>query len=98
MSVSGKGLEFENIVIKEEIAQNEIFHFLTKYVHSCLLQNCRMRERVNSVISLGYSMTKYDSTLFKPFPTYNKYDLEYLQKREKSPSKSHSDHKIKLNT
>ena len=24
----------------------EIFHFLTKYVQSCLLQNCHMRERV----------------------------------------------------
>ena len=60
---------FENMVTKEEIAQNEqflllpqffpllvisnvilsiidIFNFLTKYVQSLLLQNCRMRERV----------------------------------------------------
>ena len=27
----------------------EIFHILTKYVQSRLLQNCRMRERVKSV-------------------------------------------------
>ena len=43
---------FENIVTKEEITQNkqhsiiEIFYFLTKYVQSRLLQNCRMMERV----------------------------------------------------
>ena len=58
---------FENIVTKEEIAQNkqflllpqcfplihpikEIFHFLTKYVQSRLLQNLRMRERVNKLL------------------------------------------------
>ena len=27
----------------------EIFYFLTNYVQSRLLQNCRMRERVNAV-------------------------------------------------
>ena len=65
----------ENIVTKEEIAQNEqfllfatmfstfshkvihsiieIFHFLTKYVQSCLLQNCRMRERVKPIPHAG---------------------------------------------
>ena len=58
---------FENIVTKEEMAQNEQFLllpqcfpllvmgypfndrdilFLTKNTRSCLLQNCRMRERV----------------------------------------------------
>ena len=64
---------FENIVTKEEIAQNEqflllpqcfpllvigypysiieMFYLLTNYVQSLLLQNCRMRERVNNNMS-----------------------------------------------
>ena len=37
---------FENIVTKEEIAQNKIFNFLIKYVQIRLLQICCMRERV----------------------------------------------------
>ena len=67
------GQLFENIVTKEEIAQNEQFlllplcfpllvigypfnyrdflFFLTKYVKSGLLQNCRIRERVKSILS-----------------------------------------------
>ena len=57
---------FLKTVTKEEIAQNvnfsfchkvihsimEIFYVLTKYVQSRLLQNCRMRERVNCCLNL----------------------------------------------
>ena len=58
---------FQSLVIHSII---EIFYFLTKYVQSRLLRNCRMRERVKPFPH----MTNLQQTTFET----------YIQKREKS--------------
>ena len=87
---------FENIVTKEEIAQNvfhfqsqvfhsviEIFYFLTKYVQSRLLQNRRMRKRVKvCVIGLVQSVCYVSrSLIIKGLVHHDKFLISIMNMR-----------------